>query len=116
MLTTVVAGYLVKLGHGYGTTIGSHLSKNHKTLFALFIAEAVSLSIAFPYLQLTIDNWLWASIAWFPTIIVEAFLGFYVWFCFEFGFPHQIKGTEILLPQIVLVLNGLGLLPLPFKP
>jgi len=116
MLTTVLAGSLVKLGHGYGTTIGSTLFKNHRVLFALFIVEAVSLSVAFTYLQLAIGNWLWTNIAWVPTIIVEAFLSYYVWFCFAFGFNHQIKGKEILLPQIVLVLNYLGYLPLPFRP
>lgn len=116
MLTTVLTGRLVRLGHGYGTTIFLRLFQNHKTLFVFFLIEAILLSLAFPYLQLNIDNWLWANIAWFPTIIVEAFVIYYGWFCLEFGFTHQIKAIEILFPQVVLLPNYLRFLPAPFTP
>jgi hypothetical protein len=116
MLTTVLTGRLVKLGQGYGTIIGSNLYKNHRTLFAAFLIEAIVLSLAFPYFQIAIDDWLWTNIAWFPTIIVEAVVAYYCWFCLEFGFQHQITKTDILAPQIVLVINYLHLLPMPFRP
>ena len=116
MLTTVLTGRLVKLGQGYGTTLGSTLFKNHRILFVAFVIEAVVLSLAFPYLQIVMRNWLWTNITWFPTIIAEAFVAYYGWFCLEFGFNHQTTKTDILLPQVVLAVNYLHLLPLPFRP
>lgn len=117
MLTTVLTGKMVKIGHGYGTApFLSRLFQNHKRLFVLFIIEAIILSVGFPYMQSAIDGWLWQNIVWFPAIIVEAFVIYYVWFCFEFGFDHQVRWYEIALPQLIVLANYAGLFPLPFKP
>jgi hypothetical protein len=116
MLTTVLAGHLVKLGHGYGTTWGSNLFKGHRRLFIFFLIEAVGLSIAFPYIQVIVSNWLWGNISCFPTIVAEAFVLYYLWFCLTFGYKHTIQWYEIVLPQLVLLANYLNFLPVPFKP
>jgi hypothetical protein len=67
-------------------------------------------------MQAYIVDRLWANIAWFPSLIAESFVAYYVWFCLEFNFRHQMKWHELLIPQVVLALNYFQVLPLPFRP
>ena len=103
MLTTMLSGFLVKMGSGYGKTLGSEEFQSRAKLYWAFLIEAIVLSVAFAYFESTVVAFLRASMAWLPSIVVEAFVVYYVWFSLTFKF--KLHWQPILLPQIILLLN-----------
>jgi hypothetical protein len=107
MLTTMLSGVLVKMGSRYGKLAGSQQFQSKEKLYWAFLGEAIVLSIAFAYFESAIDQLLRDSVSWLPSIVVEAFIVYYMWFCQTFKF--KIRWRPVLFPQLTLVLNYFAL-------
>lgn len=105
MLTTMLSGIFVKMGCRYGKTIGSNEFQTKEKLYWAFLIEAIILSVAFAYFESAVDVFLMVNVNWLPSIVVEAFVVYYVWFCMAFRFRTRLQ--PVLAPQIILVLNYL---------
>jgi hypothetical protein len=109
MITTALSGRMVKMGGGFGKIFPSPLFQSVPRLFIAFLLEAIALSIGFEYIQPWLTETLLGNLNVLVSIVVEAFVAYYVWFCLEFNFnPHW---KPLLLPQIVVALNlflGIG--------
>ena len=103
ILTTMLSGIFVKMGSRYGKTIDSNEFQTKEKLYWAFLIEATALSAAFAYFESAIDALLMVNMNWLPSIVVEAFVVYYVWFCLTFKFRTRLQ--PVLAPQIILVLN-----------
>jgi hypothetical protein len=105
MVTTALSGIFVKMGCRYGKTIGSNEFQTKEKLYWAFLVEAIILSVAFTYFESAVDVFLMVNMSWVPSIVVEAFVAYYVWFCMTFSFRTRLR--PILVPQVILFLNYL---------
>ena len=103
MLTTILSEIFVKMGSRYGKTIGSNEFQTKEKLYWAFLIEAIALSVAFAHFESAIDVFLMVNMNWLPSIVVEAFVVYYVWFCLAFKFRTRLQ--PVLAPQIILALN-----------
>jgi hypothetical protein len=103
ILTTMLSRIFVKMGSRYGKRLGSNEFQTKEKLYWAFLIEAIVLSAAFAYFESAIDSFLMVNLNWLPSILVEAFVVYYVWFCVAFNFRTRLP--PVLVPQIVLVLN-----------
>jgi hypothetical protein len=109
MITTAFSGRMVKMGAGFGKIFPSNFFQSVPRLYIAFLIEAIALSVAFEYLDPFITAWLLTNLSFLVSIVVEAFVGYYVWFCLEFNFNMHWK--PLLIPQVIVALNyflGLG--------
>lgn len=106
MLTTMLSGILVKMGYShYGRLAGSDEFQSKATLYWAFLIEALLLSLAFAYFESAIIAILVMNEKWLPSIVVEAFVIYYLWFCHTFH--YKIRWKPLAFPQLIPVLNYL---------
>jgi hypothetical protein len=103
MITTVAAGHLVKMGTGYGKIFPSESFQSFPKLFVAFLIEAVVLAVAFEWIQPWLTATLLTNLKILVSIVVEAFVVYYLWFCLAFSFNPRYK--VILIPQILVAAN-----------
>lgn len=103
MLTTMLSGILCKMGYRYGKVLGSEEFQSKATLYWAFLIEAVILSLAFAYFESALIAMLLMGLRWLPSIVVEAFVIYYIWFCLTFG--YKIHWQPLVLPQFIPILN-----------
>jgi hypothetical protein len=90
----------------YGKVAGSEEFQSKGTLYWAFLIEAVLLSLSFAYFESAIIGILVVNEKWLPSIVVEAFVIYYIWFCHTFR--YKIRWKPLAIPQLVLVLNYLA--------
>jgi phosphoglycerol transferase MdoB-like AlkP superfamily enzyme len=113
MITTALGGHLVKMGAGYGKVFSSQRFQSFPRLFIAFLIEAVLLAVVFEWIQPWLTQVLLSNLSILVSIVVEAFVVYYFWFCVTFNFSPRWKAW--LLPQIIVALNlGLGIGSLAF--
>lgn len=103
ILTTMLSGVLVKMGSRYGKMIGSPAFQSKEKLYWAFLGEAILLSVTFAYFESAMVMFVRVNMTWLPSIIVEAFIVYYIWFCGTFKF--KIRWQPVLLPQLIVALN-----------